>query len=424
VIQDTLTFGVTSDSPVLDKEPEVEPLMRMFKPVIATVVAAPLFLSACSSDDASAGGSGSSGPIKLLVISQLQADEFAFPEIADGAKAAAEAVNAAGGVNGHMIQVDTCNDEGDPNVAATCGRKAVQDGYAAVLNSTSLYSASFMPLLEAGKVPAVGSTPLTPPDFTSPVTFPIGGGNPLDYGGVGYLSAKAGCENAGVIRDTVSSVDSSTQAIEKGFEAGGGNPIETVVEASGESADFAAPVSQITSAGVDCLLLAEPPAAIAKIVGTVRQSATPTLAISTLAAALPEVLVKSLGEAAEGVQVNSSFAVPNETDTPTFWADMTKYSPDAEKSSQALVGWAGVQVVQQVAAKANAYDHAALLEALGKASDVKVEGLASSLDFSEPNSNEDYARIFATSDFAYQVKDGGFTPLFDGQPTDVSAVLQ
>jgi ABC-type branched-subunit amino acid transport system substrate-binding protein len=420
-------FNGASDCPVLDKEPEVEPLMRMFKPVIATVVAAPLLLSACganSDSNASAGGSGSSAPIKLLVISQLQAASFAFPEIADGAKAAAEAVNAAGGVNGHKIQVDSCNDEGDPNVAATCGRKAVQGGYAAVLNSTSLYSASFMPLLEAGKVPAVGSTPLTPPDFTSPVTFPIGGGNPLDYGGVGYLSAKDGCKNAGIIRDTAAAVDSTTMGIEKGFEAGGGNPIQTVVKASGESADFAAPVSQITSSDVDCLLLAEAPAAVARIVGTVRQSAKPTLPISTLSAAFPEALVKSLGKAAEGVQVNSSFAVPSETDTPTFWADMTKYAPNAPKSGQALVGWAGVQVVKQVAAEAKAYDHAALLDALGKASDVKVEGLASVLDFSKPNPNKDYARIFATSNFAYQVKDGGFSPLFDGKPTDVSAVLQ
>ena len=39
---------------------------------------------------------------------------------------------------------------------------------------------------------------------------------------------------------------------------------------------------------------------------------------------------------------------------------------------------------------------------------------------SKPNPNKDYARIFVTSDFAYQVKDGGFTPLFGCQRTDVS----
>ncbi|MGC9537414.1 ABC transporter substrate-binding protein [Streptomyces sp. UG1] len=170
--------------------------------LLITIAAGTLSLSACgtaSSGDSSADGKGA---LKLLVVSQLEASSFSFPEIADGAKAAAAAINADGGVNGHRIQIDACNYQGDPNVAATCGRKAVQGGYAAVVNPASLYATSFMPLLEAGKVPAVGGTPLTSPDFTSKVSFPIPGGNPLDYGGVGYAAARNGCKTAGMLRDT------------------------------------------------------------------------------------------------------------------------------------------------------------------------------------------------------------------------------
>jgi ABC-type branched-subunit amino acid transport system substrate-binding protein len=405
--------------------------MKRLRPIIAAAIAAPLALAACSSSGGKAGGTAGSGggagsdtPIKLLVISQLQASSFAFPEIADGAKASAASINAAGGVNGHKIQVDACNDQGDPNVAATCGRMAVQGGYAAVINTTTLYAASFLPLLEAGNVPAVGSAPLTDPDFTSAVSFPIAGGNPLDYGGVGFFAAKNGCKTAGIIRDTAASVDATTQGIKKGFVAGGGNPVTTVVKQAGTAPDFSAPVSQVVSANVQCLLLAEQPAAIAKIVETVRQSAKPTLGIYTLAAAFPQVLVSSLGKAADGVVVSSSVAIPSQSVTPTFWADMTKYAPKAEKSGQALLAWDGVQVIKEVASAAKAYDHTSLLAALGKATNVTAEGLAAPLDFAKPNTNKAFARIFASADYAYVVKNGTFSALFGGKPSDVSSVLK
>jgi len=400
-----------------------KPLSK-FKPILAATLAAPLALGACSSSGAKSSSGGSSGgAIKLLVISQLQASNFAFPEIADGAQAAAAATNATGGVNGHKIQVDTCNDQGDPNVASTCGRTAVQGGYAGVLNVTSLYSASFMPLLEAGKVPAVGSTPLTGPDFTSPVSFPIVGGNPLDYGGVGFIAAKT-CKSAGIIRDTTAATDHTTAFLEKGFAAGGGGTITTVVKAASTDADFAAPVSEIASSGVDCVLLAEAPAAAAKIVGAVRQSSKPSLSIHTFAPAFPAVLIKALGKAADNVVVNDSANVPSEHDTHTFWADMTKYAPNAVKDGQSLRGWAAVQTVKQVASAAKAYDHTSLLAALEKASSVTVEGLAQTIDFAQPNANKDVARVFATSNYAWVVKNGGYTPLFDSKPIDVSAVLK
>jgi ABC-type branched-subunit amino acid transport system substrate-binding protein len=392
---------------------------------------AALTVAACSSSTSSGAGAssttsagGSVGPIKVLVISQLQAPAFSFPEIANGAQASADAINAAGGVNGHKIQVTTCNDQGNPNVAATCGRTAVQGGYADVINTTSLFGASFMPLLQAGQVPAIGGTPLTSADFTSPISFPASGGNPLDYGGSGYVAAKTGCKTAGIIRDTAAATDETQKALQNGFTAGGGAPITTVIKQVGTSPDFSGPVSQIVSSGVDCLLIGEQPQAVVKIVAAVRQSSKPNLPIYTLAVAFPQALVTSLGKAANGVIVSDSIAIPSQSGTPTFWADMTKYGGGAAKSGQALLAWIGVQIVKDVATSAKAYDHAAMLTAANKASNITVEGLASTLNFSEPNPNSTYTRIFANSNYAYKVVNGSFTPLFGGKPQNVSAALK
>ena len=409
------------------------PTKRRVLAGIAAGVAA-LTVAACSSGSSSSSGAaaatgtssagGSAAPIKLLVLSQLQAAAFSFPEIANGAQASADAINAAGGVNGHKIVITPCNDQGDPNVAATCGRTAIQGGYAAVINPVSLYSASFMPILQAGQVAAVGGTPLTAPDFTSPVSFPATGGNPLDYGGAGYVAAKNGCKTAGIIRDTAAATDETQKDFQDGFTAGGGSPITTVIKQVGTSPDFSGPVSQIVSSGVDCLLIGEQPQAVAKIVASVRQSSKPNLPIYTIAAAFPQALVTSLGKAADGVTVTESFSIPTPAATPTFWADMTKYQPGAVKSGQALLGWMGVQIVKDMAGSAKAYDHAALLTALNHASDINVEGLASALNFTVPNPVPAYARIFAKDNYAYKVANGTFTPLFGGQPQNVSAALK
>jgi ABC-type branched-subunit amino acid transport system substrate-binding protein len=292
-----------------------------------------------------------------------------------------------------------------------------------VINTVSIYSASFLPLLQAANIPAIGGAPLTGPDFTNPDNFPGTGGDPLDYGGAGYVAAKSGCKSAGVIVDTVAAAGGGAAALKTGFVAGGGPAVKTAVMAADSAPDFSAPVSQIVSSGVDCLLLSQTPQAVVKIVGAVRQSSKPAMRIYTIAAAFPQALASSLGKAANGVVVTESFAIPTAAGTPKFWADMTKYAPSAVKSSESLQAWTGVQIIKDVAASAKAYDNTSLLAAIKKASSVTVEGLPGTLNFTTPAGNPAYARIFAKHDFVYELRNGQFTPLFGGKPQDVSVVL-
>jgi len=401
--------------------------MRILRPAVGLAVASALIAAAGCGSSGGSGGSSSSGsgnaPIKLLVVSQLQAASFAFPEIEDGARAAAESINAAGGVNGHKIQIDACNDQGDPNVAGTCARTAVQKKYSGVIMTVELYSASVLPLLEAAKIPAVGNVPLTAPDFTSPESFPLSGGNPVDYGGIGFSAGKTGCKTASIIRDTQAAVDQSTAAMTRGARAAG-LTIKATVRGASTSADFSSAVSQIVSSGADCLLVAEPPTAVAKLVGTVRQSAKPAMPIYTAAVALPPPLVKALGPAANGVIVDESVQLPSATVTPQFWSDMTKYRPSAARSTASYQAWAAVQIAKAAAGPAKAVTGPELTAALNKASSVTVEGVAQTLNFSQPQKSKDFARIFNTSIFAWKLNNGKYEPLFGGKAQDISSVLE
>ena len=65
-------------------------------------------------------------------------------------RAAARAINAAGGVNGHPLVVDSCNDQGDPNLSATCARKMVSDHVVATFGDISAGNADAMATILVG----------------------------------------------------------------------------------------------------------------------------------------------------------------------------------------------------------------------------------------------------------------------------------
>ena len=67
-------------------------------------------------------------PIKLMVMFE-GTGAVATPEVAEGAKAAADAINAAGGVGGSPIELETCDLKNDPNAATRVRQQAVSDGW-------------------------------------------------------------------------------------------------------------------------------------------------------------------------------------------------------------------------------------------------------------------------------------------------------
>jgi hypothetical protein len=148
------------------------------------------------------------------------------------------------------------------------------------------------------------------------------------------------------------------------------------------------------------------------------------MVMATEAAAFPQALIESLGKAANGVLLTESVAIPSQKATPKFWADMTKYAPSADKTTQSLLAWIGVQTAKQVGGAANAYTNTDMLAAIQKAANVNNEGQAGPLNFSKPRSNPKYARIFAQYEWAYQVENGQYTPMFNGKPVDAASVLK
>ena len=75
----------------------------------------------------------------------------------------AQSVNAAGGIKGRQVQLDICDDQGNPEIAVTCVRRQQDLGVAVILDdSVSSTIRGIIPLLDKGPVMIVSSPIIVP----------------------------------------------------------------------------------------------------------------------------------------------------------------------------------------------------------------------------------------------------------------------
>ncbi|MBB6415347.1 ABC transporter substrate-binding protein [Streptomyces sp. AK010] len=135
------------------------------------------------------------------------------------AQAYARWINAAGGINGRKLNVLTCNDHNDSVDAAKCARRAAKENAVAVVGSYSQYADSFFPSLEGAGIPYIGGYGITNAEFTSPLSYPVNGGQPALLAGLG--SALAGCGPVALIRPDTIAGDQLPPLLDSGLKAGG-----------------------------------------------------------------------------------------------------------------------------------------------------------------------------------------------------------
>lgn len=387
---------------------------------VAAVALASL-AAGCGKDDAASGGGEKS--IKIMSIGQYQASAFSLPSMEDGAKAAVKAINDAGGINGMDIELITCNDQGDPNVTAKCARKAVSEQVDAVTGSINLYAQSLTPILEAAQIPYIGGLPLNTTDFTSPISFPLDGGNPANFASEGMALVNAGCTSVGIVVDAdSSSAQVSGEFLEKGVELSGGTVAKSV-GVSVDTPDMSPAVSSLIDAGAECVGFAISAAPGAKFLAAIRQSSKPDMLVATGVATAPMELIKSSKGLYEGVLLTTSSYAASEETTPDFVSQLKAQNPDIEPDNPAALAWSAVQAFAEIAGNIDGdVTASAVLEQAQKTTDLKVETHPEAIDFTQENPAEGYPRLFNTKALVYEVKDDNYA-LTSDTPLDVQEAL-
>jgi Periplasmic binding protein len=150
--------------------------------VASGVLALTLAAAACGSSGGDGSSSGLRGaPIKVMGIGGYTvSDPLAFLET--DLQASAAAVNRAGGIHGHPLQMLICDDNGDPNKNLACSRQAVSEHVAAVI-TTDADTIAGLPILKAAGIPVISTLGFWNQELTSRYVFPINGGGSRGGGG-------------------------------------------------------------------------------------------------------------------------------------------------------------------------------------------------------------------------------------------------
>ncbi|MEV7786200.1 ABC transporter substrate-binding protein [Streptomyces sp. NPDC088106] len=168
------------------------------------------------------GATGGSGDDTVTVMTWAPEDTGTTDK--SGMPAFAEAyarwINSQGGIDGRRLSVLTCNERNEAAAATRCARRAVEEEAVAVVGSYSQYADSFLPTLEAAGIPYIGGYGITNDEFTSPLSYPVNGGQPVLLAGLGRTLADS-CGPVTLIRPDTIAGDQLPPLLDSGLQAGG-----------------------------------------------------------------------------------------------------------------------------------------------------------------------------------------------------------
>ncbi|MFR9797941.1 ABC transporter substrate-binding protein [Streptomyces sp. MS06] len=195
------------------------PAKRAAARAAAALVAGASLTAGCGIVPGTTGGSGD-GPITVMTWAPSGTDATNKPGMTALAQAYARWVNSHGGINGRDLKVLVCNEHNDSVAAAKCARRAVEEKVVAVVGSYSQYADSFFPPLEGAGIPYIGGYGISTEEFTSPLSYPVNGGQPTLLAGLGRKLAGT-CGPVTLVRPDSITGDQLAPLLDSGLKAGG-----------------------------------------------------------------------------------------------------------------------------------------------------------------------------------------------------------
>lgn len=362
-------------------------------------------------DTANSGDVGESAsvtdPIRIGISGPFESQTLNLPEVQLAAAAAVAAINERGGVDGRELELVPCNDSMNPDGAAGCARDfAEDDSMVAVVGSTSVLGAAFVPVLEEAGIPDVGAYPTTPLHLQSPVVYPLQGGIFSAYAGDARVALDEGMERVAVIYNDLPTAALILGGIDSVFSDAGVEPVASVPLAVTVS-DVSSAVQETLRSQPDGIIVAFAQPMLSKLIQAFEQAGgdVPLLIGS---GDLNEEELLALGSAADNV-IGTSPLPPVTTDQPVaavarFNEEMDEYAPGAKRNAVALNAWAAVQLFAEAAESAEKIDREGIIAALDQLDAYDTEGLTPTIDFSATPTVE--PRLFNTHVAPLRIADG------------------
>lgn len=403
---------------------------------LAAVGATLLFgLAACSSSSKPAAGGGTSttgaagstgttssaGATGSPFVAESIASPLTAADYNAGIVAATMAINAAGGVNGHPIQIKTCSDNNDAATAATCARNTISDSSVlSLVDTSSSYGNAYDSLLQAAHMANLALLPGNAADQSSPIAFPLYGGNLNSVAGplaavqflgaktigIPYIGVPAGAQLAPFIGQFAKALGAQTVGVE--------SIPPTATDYSSYAAKELAAKPDIVADGLTSAMYES------LIKAIIAQGGNLTYEIATGVFDAQQIQA-TFGTSAKVVLVNEyDHSAPGYQQ---FLSDMAKYNPSApDTNDSALSGWIGVeafaQVLKAVTGSGTAQPtRADIVNYLNQQTAFDVDGLTDGLNYTKPATGLGGAvpRAFTTKVWLAYAQNGQEAPINGGK---------
>jgi hypothetical protein len=398
-------------------------------------------LVACSSSSKTSGagtaGAGNAGagapnataknltgkPIVLFTI----AAPSAFPAVGTGMKAAAQAINNAGGVEdpaggpNRPISIDICDDSAGANAAATCGRKAISDGALAVVGSQTAFGPQSLQITFNAGIPFVAGGAYDTASLTNALSFPINNPLQVPVGGFQYLGKALGVNTAWNVEADAPQAAAADPLASVAYRASGVRLVGTSkipLSAATSTPDYTPYAAAATSSKAKMITMDIGPGGVGVMKALLTQGVD-----FHKTAVMADTNVVSLGDLAplgskkDGLYFMGASYPSGYTANPgvaQYNKEMDAFGDNKNPRTEAsMMAWTGVHVVANLIPKMTAVTPADLITAMKAAGPLQYGPMAP-WDWSKPAYTTGVfkgLRIFSTSMMVSRVQGGQVVPI-------------
>ena len=376
-----------------------------------------LGLAACGGGSDDDNGSGDSGkpsadpnvkftgdPIKVMTLSSYDTDTLNVKAILDIAQGAVTQINNDGGLGGHKVELETCNEGADPNKAAACARQAVDDGVAVMVGGFTANGDAIMPILEQAGIPWFAPPGISAAELASKDSYPITSGV-LGLAGLGQKAAEDGCEKVASVNYDLPSAGQIGQLVDLGL-ASQGHAASDLIKVPPTTTDFSSIAQEVSD--YDCAVVGTPPQSFLGIAASAAQLGA-HIKYYIVPGGLTDTVAKNGGAAVEGTVTLSNF--PAATDP--IWDEAKKYVGDL--STEENGGWSGLflqntwvayRTLLSLVKNNTDFSAAGIKATLDATTQVDTDGFAPPFSFAEDFPAPGLNRVFNYSELTFEIKGG------------------
>jgi branched-chain amino acid transport system substrate-binding protein len=367
---------------------------------------------------ASSGSALKGAPIKVMTIAPDQYNGPSFKNILVAAEIYGKWINAHGGINGRPLQVITCDERGDPNQLANCGRQAVSKHVVAFVGSYSNNGAAVMPIAAKNKIAWFGGCcPTVADELGNPISFPLGSG----FGVIAGIAVKAGqlCKKPALIVLDYPGKPFVELLVNNSLKASGVKLVKTVTWPLTVGGDVSPLIADATS-GTDCLISALGEANWAAFLPAFKQSGAKTRLMGAQGN-LDQRVITPFPDVTTNAIISGIYPDLSEPVWKDYRAAIKTYKADPKLDYNSLGGlgtWAGYVAFTAIAKKVPAakLTNATFLAQANRTKALKTGGLLPTIDLTKEWTDglKGFNRVFNRKVTFQTVKNGKVVPLQHG----------